>query len=387
MKKLLIVTTIPDTLCAFFLPFASHFRAKGWRVDAMSCGISANKQCLQAFDNVWDVKWSRNPLDPTNLMVAPQQIRSCLAQQEYDIVHVTTPVAAFVTRYALNGWKQPNNLKVIYTALGFHFHRNGSLIKNSIFQGLEKLAGNWTDYVVTINREDEEAAKRNRLVPEDRVRYIPGPGLDMERFNRNLVPSEDIAPVRQELGLHPETPLFLAVAEFIPRKRHRDMLKAFARLARRDVHLALAGTGPLMEQMRQLASELGIENQVHFLGFRRDIPTLMCASIATVLTSEQEGLPHCVLESLSLETPVIGTDIRGTRDLVEGGCGLLVRLGDIEALTAAMGWMLGNSEATRIMGQRGRDKLAECELSQVLKQYEALYTEVASVDSLVTSQV
>jgi glycosyltransferase involved in cell wall biosynthesis len=387
MKKLLIVTTIPDTLCAFFLPFASHFRAKGWRVDAMSCGISSNQECLQAFDNVWDVQWSRNPLDPTNLMVAPQQIRSCLAQQEYDIVHVTTPVAAFVTRYALNGWKQPNNLKVIYTALGFHFHRNGSLIKNSIFQGLEKLAGNWTDYVVTINREDEEAAKRNRLVPAERVRYIPGPGLDMQRFHRNAIASDDIAQVRQQLGLHPENPLFLSVAEFIPRKRHRDMLKALARLNRPQAHLALAGTGPLLPEMQQLASELGIQNQVHFLGFRRDIPTLMCASVATVLTSEQEGLPHCVLESLSLETPVIGTDIRGTRDLVEGGCGLLVKLGDIEALTAAMAWMLSNPEATSLMGERGRDKLANCELSQVLKQYETLYTEVLSEDSLLASQI
>ncbi|MEI2580253.1 glycosyltransferase [Scytonema sp. PRP1] len=375
MQKLLIVATIPVTLSSFFPYITRHLQAKGWCVDGMAAGISTDPKCLELFDHVWDVEWSRNPLKPQNLMVAPQQIREVMAQQEYDIVNVTTPVAAFVTRLALNDLRKQGKFKMIYTAQGFHFYRGGAAIKNSVFLGLEKLAGPWTDYLVVVNHEDEEAQKRYRLVKDEQIRYIPGTGLNTERFHRHIISEAQIMQLRQELGLPPNSPLFLSVAEFIKRKHPQDVLKAFARLARPDVYLAFAGNGPLMTQTQQLASQLGLENQVRFLGVRRDIPTLMSAAIATVLASEQEGLPNCVMESMCMETPVLGTDIRGTRDLLEGGCGLFVKVGDIQALTAAMAWMLDNPQAARAMGQRGRERIANYEVSQILKQYEALYTE------------
>jgi len=109
MSKLLIVTTIPSTLNAFLLPFAHYFRAQGWRVDAMACGITANTECLQAFDRIWDIQWSRNPLNPINLAVAPGIIQEIVQQEKYDIVHVHTPVAAFVTRYALKNLRKQLN--------------------------------------------------------------------------------------------------------------------------------------------------------------------------------------------------------------------------------------------------------------------------------------
>ena len=101
MNKLLMVTTVPSTLRSFLLPFAAHFRAQGWQVDAMACGVSMSAECQQAFDRVWEVKWSRNPLDPRNLLAAPQVIREIVTREKYNIVHVHTPVAAFVTRFAL----------------------------------------------------------------------------------------------------------------------------------------------------------------------------------------------------------------------------------------------------------------------------------------------
>lgn len=375
MNRLLCVTTVPVTLCAFVLPFAHHFRAKGWQVDAMAQGISTNTDCLQAFDRVWEVEWSRNPLKVKNLMVAPQQIREVVEKGGYDIVHVHTPVAAFVTRYALNGLRKQGKIKVIYTAHGFHFYRGGSPIKNSIFFALEKLAGQWTDYLVVINHEDEAAAKSYRFLPSERVCYMPGIGVDIDYYSPDAVSDAQVIRVRQELGLAAETRLFLSVAEFIARKRHSDILKAFARLGRPEVHLALAGDGRLFEQMQQLASELGIQNQVHFLGHRQDIPALMRACVATLLPSGQEGLPRSIMESFCLETPVIGTDIRGIRDLLEGGNGLLVKVGDVEDLAGAMAWVLDHPEEAKSMGKRGRERMKDYGLRHILKHYEDLYAE------------
>ncbi|MBD2361829.1 glycosyltransferase family 4 protein [Anabaena minutissima FACHB-250] len=375
MKSLLMVTTVPDTLSAFLIPFAHHFRTQGWQVDAMATGVSQNVECIKAFDQVWDIEWSRNPLNPLNLVVAPRIIQQVIRQEKYDLVHVHTPVAAFVTRYALKDLNKQNRLRVIYTAHGFHFYNGGEPLKNAIFLTLEKLAGRWTDYLVVINREDEETAKRYRLIPHEKIRYMPGIGVDLQYYNPQAVSDAEVEQLRQELGLAPDTPFFLSVAEFIPRKHPQDVVRAFAQLARPQACLAFAGDGTLMNQMQQLASQLGVQNQVRFLGVRRDIPTLMRAATATILASDREGLPRCVMESMSMETPVIGTDIRGTRDLLKEGCGLLVKVGDIEALTQGMAWLLDNPQAAQAIAKQGRERIASYELSYILKEYEALYAE------------
>jgi glycosyltransferase involved in cell wall biosynthesis len=378
MNSLLMITTIPDTLTSFLLPFAHQFRTRGWRVDAMACGISSCTQSLQAFDRVWEVQWSRNPLDPHNLLVAPQTIREAIEQGQYHIVHVHTPVAAFVTRYTLKNWKKHPKPQVIYTAHGFHFHSGGKALKNAVFMALEKLAGYWTDYLVVINREDEEAAKRQKLVPSEYIRYMPGIGVDLHYYSLNQTSEAEVKQVRQELGLKSETPLLLSVAELIPRKRPQDVLKAFARLAHREACLAFAGDGPLMPEMKQLASELGVQNQVRFLGFRKDIPTLMRASVATILASEQEGLPRSVMESLCLETPVIGTDIRGIRDLLTEGCGFLIKVGDVEGFARAIAHILDHPQEASMMGKLGRERMSTYDLRHIIKLHETLYAEALS---------
>ncbi|AFY86729.1 MAG: putative glycosyltransferase EpsD [Chroococcidiopsis cubana SAG 39.79] len=375
MNKLLIVTTVPATIDAFLFPYVHYFRTKGWRVDAMAQGISTNTNCLEAFDRVWEVEWSRNPLQLQNLMVAPQQIRQVVEQEGYDLVHVHTPVAAFVTRYALKNLRKRGQPKVIYTAHGFHFYRGGKLLKNAAFLSLEKLAGAWTDYLIVINREDEAAAKRYQIVPDERLRYTPGIGVDCDRYSSKFVSDSEIQMVRQELGLAPNAPLFLSIAELNPGKRHQDILQALAQLRRSDVHLALAGTGPQQAKLQQLAFQLGIAEQIHFLGYRRDIPALIRASVATVLASEREGLPRSIMESLCLETPAIGTKIRGIQDLLAEGCGLLVKVGDVKGLTEAMAHILDRPEEVKLMGQRGKERMNEYELQKIIEMYEQLYAE------------
>ncbi len=375
MNRLLMVTTIPDTLKAFLLPFARHFRAQGWRVDAMACGISNSPECLETFDHVWDVEWSRNPLDPRNLLVAPSIIQEVVQQAEYNIVHVHTPVAAFVCRYALSNFKYQQRPTIIYTAHGFHFHSGGQPLKNSVFIALEKLAGRWTDYLVVMNREDEQAARRLRLVLPERIRYMPGIGVNLQYYSSDASSNNEVERVRQQLDIAPDISLFVSVAEFIKRKRPQDILKAFACVNHPKAHLAFAGDGPLMEQMQHLASQLGIQHKVSFLGFRKDIPTLMRASVATILASEQEGLPRCVMESMCLGIPVIGTKIRGTQDLLSQDCGLLVKVGDIQELTGAIAWIINHPLEARILGERGKQRMAAYDVRHVIELHQKLYTE------------
>jgi glycosyltransferase involved in cell wall biosynthesis len=368
-----MVSTVPETLRGFLLPYAAHFRRRAFRVDAMARGVSRCHECVGGFDRVWEVGWSRNPLDPRNLGPARRRVLEAVSRGSYAIVHVHTPVAAFVSRLALRRRGLTAGPRVVYTAHGFHFYRGGPPLRGAVFRALETLAARWTDYLVVMNREDEEAARR--LLPPERVWHMPGIGVDRRRYAAEAVTEAEVEGVRRELGLRVGERIFLMIAEFIPRKRHRDALSAFARLGRVDARLAFAGTGPLEEAMKRQVAELGLSGRVHFLGVRRDVPTLIRASVAVLLPSEQEGLPRSAMESLSLGVPVVGSRIRGTADLLGSGGGLLVSLGDVAALAGALRRVLDYPEQAREMGRRGREHMADYDLERVIGLHERLYEE------------
>ncbi len=387
MPRLLIVTTVPATLSAFLLPFARHYRACGWRVDAMTRNETIDAETRTAFDHIWTLPWSRQPFSPVNLIGTPRRIRRIVEGEQYDIVHVHTAVAAFVTRYALRTVRRRTGVRVIYTAHGFNFDRGMPWHKNLAFLALEKCASAWMDYQVVINRTDEQAALRYRLAPPERVWYMPGIGVDLTRYCPDGVAETDVAALRQRLGIAPNEALFLMIAEFIPRKRHTDALRAFAQLGRQDAHLALAGDGPLLDPMRRLANDLGIAERTHFLGYRRDIPALLRAATALVLPSQQEGLPRSILEALALGVPVIGSDIRGVRDLLADGAGLLVPVGDVARLARAMRRLIDEKAAARAMAQRGLEQVKRYDLQRIIALHDQLYAAALSERHALTPTV
>jgi glycosyltransferase involved in cell wall biosynthesis len=376
--RMLVVTTVGSMLREFLVPFAQHFRSQGWQVDAMARPDGAFEQCVEHFDHLWPASWTRNPLDVRSFRENVGQVRRIVASEGYDIVHVHTPIAAFITRYALRRMRVSGKPEVIYTAHGFHFHNGGRPLENGLYLAFEKLAGHWTDYLIVINREDEASALRYRIVPPERLRYMPGIGLDLRHYDITNVSDMDIMRVRAELGIRGTESLLLMIAEFTRRKRHEDALLAFSLLGRLDVHLALAGEGPELDRMQRLTDDLGISGRVHFLGFRRDIPALIRASAATLLVSAREGLPRSTMESLYLGTPVIGTDIRGIRDLLADNCGRLVPVGDPTAIAEAMAWILDHAHEAQEMGIRGHLRMGDYALQRIIRLHEELYSEAVN---------
>lgn len=373
--RLLIITTVNDMMRDFLLPFARHYRALGWTVDGMARRDDTFEVCATAFDRLWPIGWSRNPWDLWNLLDNVRTVRSVVARENYDLVHVHTPIAAFITRMALRKLRALGKLRVIYTAHGFHFHTEAPVLPNALFLAMEKLAGRWTDYLIVLNQEDMLAAPRHRIVAADRVRYMPGIGVSTDQYSPQNVADEAIAQVRLQLGLSLSDRLFLMIAEFTANKRHGDAIRALAMLQRPDVHLALAGRGEQAESARNLANDVGVTRQVHFLGYRKDIPALIRASVATVLVSAREGLPRSVMESLCLETPVIGTNIRGINDLVTVECGWLVGVGDVAAIARAMTEAMEKPEDTLARGSCGRSKMAAYDLRNIIRLHDNLYAE------------
>jgi glycosyltransferase involved in cell wall biosynthesis len=368
--RLLLVSTAPVFIRSFLLPYTRHFRALGWEVDGMANGITSDKEVRDAFDRVWDIDWSRKPLDSANFVRAPAVICQAMNSRRYDIVHVHTPVAGLVCRYALRREKAAIR---IYTAHGFHFHEHGARWKNQLYLRLEQLAGRWTDCLVLINKEDETAARRNRIVSDDRIVYMPGIGIRRSDYRPGPGVERAAAELRAQLKVAPASPIVLMIAEFVPRKRHADAIRAFSQIRNKEAYLVLAGDGDLKQEIEQLALEHNIKSRVRFVGFRRDIPTILSAAAVKILPSEQEGLPKSIMEAICMGVPVIATDIRGTRDLLADGAGILVPPRNVECLAESIDWVLTHPAEATEMAKAAALRMERYDCEHIAHLHQTLY--------------
>ena len=372
VPRILFVTTVPITLASFLLPYAAHYRARGWRVEAAAAGLSRYPELQAQFDACHDLSLARSPWELAKMGRAQEEIRSLIRSYEYDLVHVHTPIASFLLRYALR--MESTKPAIVYTAHGFHFHRGGSSLMNRLYRAIEKWAAPWCDALITINREDWYAARQAGFMT--RLEYMPGIGIDTDSWSAEHVDPQSIEHVRLDLGITSEDALFLQVAEFNPGKRHEDAIHALASLDDMRAHLAFAGEGKRCAKMKHLAIELGLDRRVHFLGYRRDIPLLMRASRAVLLPSVREGLPRSLLEAMSLSVPIIVADIRGSRELATKGCGLIHPVLDVNSLAAAMRELLLHPDKARAMGERCRNKIVDYDIKRLLVLHDRLYADL-----------
>jgi glycosyltransferase involved in cell wall biosynthesis len=176
-----------------------------------------------------------------------------------------------------------------------------------------------------------------RILPVHKVRYL-GNGIDIDAFEQAHGEADRDA-MRQELGLASEDLAILVVARFEPPKGHAFFLEGFRQLVEQlpRARAVFAGLGYDEERIRALVREYGLEDQVRFIGYRRDVPAVLRAADVFALTSVKEGLPRSVVEAMLAGVPVVVSDVPGNRDVVQQGrTGLLVPFGDVSALCAAL---------------------------------------------------
>jgi glycosyltransferase involved in cell wall biosynthesis len=241
---------------------------------------------------------------------------------------------------------------------------------------MERTAAGWTDYLVTINQEDYTAARSFRGISQDRVRLIPGIGVDTSRFESDATAPASVEAMRSELGLHRSAFVVTMVAEFAPVKRHSHVLQALAQVTNPDVVLVLVGTGPLESAVRDEVARHGLKERVRFAGYRRDIPVVLAASDALLLASEREGLARSVLEGMAAGLPIVGTRTRGIADAVGEDAGWLAEKDDASALAAAIDSAASDRVESRHRGEIGRERARrEFALPHIVSAYEDLYLE------------
>ena len=171
--------------------------------------------------------------------------------------------------------------------------------------------------------------------------------------NRNV--QADRAEVRRELGLGPEQKLVLMVGRLTEAKDHPTLFCAAQRVLAIDppVTFLCAGHGELEAALRRELAERKLTDRVRLLGLRRDVPRLLSAADVFCLTSRFEGFPNAVAEAMAAGLPVVCTRFEGVEEVVQDGrTGLLVGVGDDEALARRVGELLAEPCARERWGKR-----------------------------------
>lgn len=317
MKVLFTATVVKTHIMQFHIPYLKMFQEMGWETAVAARNDYENPaDCVIPYCDVYyDIKFERNPLNPKNLE-AYQELKRILDEGEYDLVHCHTPVGGMLTRLAAGSARKKGS-KIFYTAHGFHFYQGAPLLNWLVYYPLERWMARKTDVLITINQEDYQRAKH---FPAKQVVYIPGVGVDLQRFAPDRAAR---LAKRKELGLGEEEFALLSVGELIPRKNHALVLEALARLRREGklekIRYLICGRGKIEAELRQKAEALGVANRVAFLGYRKDVPQLCNACDLFVFMSLQEGLPVALMEAMACGLPVVCSRIRGNTDLVESG--------------------------------------------------------------------
>jgi glycosyltransferase involved in cell wall biosynthesis len=231
----------------------------------------------------------------------------------------------------------------------------------------------------------EAAARRyvaSGAVSGRSLRQIPN-GVDIDRFQFDATARKR---VRAELGLRDEF-AWLMVGRFQPVKDHHTMLRAFARVAPRSPKsvLLLAGDGPLRAELTELAQALSIGSQVRFLGPRADVPALMSAADAFVMSSLFEALPMVLLEAGACGLPAVATDVGGVSEVViDGQTGLLAPPNHPETLAHTMLRLMALDVETRLnMGAEARAHIERnYRLDRVTSQWERLYHDLLTANEV-----
>lgn len=341
MKKVLFVATVVKThIMEFHVPYLEMFKEMGWETAVASRNDYENPvDCvIPHCDKYYNIPFERSPLKLKNI-TAYKQLKRIIDEQAYDIIHCHTPVGAMIARLAAIGARKKGT-KVIYTAHGFHFFKGAPLMNWLIYYPVEWALAHITDVLITINKEDYARAQKFKA---KKVCYVPGVGIDFERLN-NVRPNAREA-LRNELGIPQGATVVLSVGEVNENKNHRTVIKAIAQIDRKDIWYVICGRGPLMEEHKRLADELGIGNRVILTGYRTDVAEFYRIADVFAFPSFREGLGLAALEAMAVGLPIITSNVQGINDYSENGMtGYKCNPQNVEEFAMGIQKMLENSE-------------------------------------------
>lgn len=304
----------------------------------------------------------RNIYDFRNIL----EIKKYITSGKYDIVHSHI----FPTQYwvALSRLLiRDSKTKYVTTEHNTYNRRRNKFY----FRPMDTFIYSQYDYIISITtRTKDNLTKwinyKNRRTDKH---LIIENGLDIEKINKTLPYSKRVL----VSNANDDTKLICMVSRFSEAKDQPTLIKAVSKVSQ-NVHLVLVGEGPLLEQSKGLADELGISHRVHFLGFRQDVFEIIRTVDINVLSSHWEGLSLASIEGLASGKPFIASDVEGLSEVVKE-YGILFQEGDYNELSNIIEKILKNEDLYYTLSNQSFERAKDFSIESTIKKTLSLYKE------------
>lgn len=298
----------------------------------------------------------------------PMELRRLVAEREIDVVHSHSPAMAAAARVALRALPGGRRPRLVYTEHNrWEAYRTPTRLANALTFRLE-------DHVLAVSDEARSSVWA-RL--RERVETLHH-GIDRAAVR---AAAGDPAAARAALGIGPDERVAVQIANFRIEKAHEVLLDTAAILAERGapIRFLLVGQGQRFDEIAALVATRGLGGTVSLLGYREDVAAVLGAADLLVLSSDHEGLPVAIMESLALGVPVVSTAVGGIPEAIDDGVqGLLVPARDPEALADAIERVCRDDDLRARLGAGATERSGAFDAAVATSRIEAIYLEVRS---------
>lgn len=280
--------------------------------------------------------------------------------KKYDLVHVHLFPANYFAAFV-------KLLSFSKTPLVFTEHNTSNRrFRNIWFNTVNKKVYKFFSRIICITEEVRlVVAEKTQITPNKLV--VINNGVDLIKF----IEAKPLSRQKINSSLTPDDFLLIQVSSFTRQKDHATVIRALSHLPK-NVKLLLAGEGPLRAEHEDLVRDLSLTERIFFLGNRTDIPNLLKACDAVVLSSHYEGLSLASIEGMASGKPFLASDVPGLREVVTNA-GLLFPQGDHKKLAEKIEQLIIDPGFYDTVSQWGEKRASFFDIDQMVEKHITLY--------------
>ena len=264
-----------------------------------------------------------------------------------------------------------------YRVMTRHYSDYHTRINKKWHVRLDRMCNRLSHRIISVSEHTSDHVVEVEGAPREKVVTIYN-GIDFDRIK----PSEDDfkSRIRKEFGTEGKF-LILTTGRLHPEKGYPFLFEAAAKLKKqvdKPFVWLIAGKGQFEEEFRNQVTNLGCDDVIKFIGFRKDIPDLMSTADVFVLPSVAEAFGVVFAEAIYLGTPIVATNIGGIPEVVTNGVdGILIPPADSSAIADTLTELINHPEKLKALGNTGKQKVIEkFEFEDMTRKYEAVYEDL-----------
>jgi len=294
------------------------------------------------------------------------------------IVHTHTSKAGLLGRWAARLAGVP---VIVHTPHGHVFWGYFNEWKTKLYIFLERLTATITDRIITLTAQEKKDHLRYHIAHENKFTVIHS-GVDLNRFSNVQANGTEM---KDKLGIPEQTFVVGTVGRLTAIKGQKYLIEAAKKMLAKqpETVFVFLGDGELMDELKMLATNLGIKDKVRFLGWRPDVAEVMSTFDVFVLPSLNEGMGKVLVEAMALGKPIIASNIGGITDLViHEENGFLVPHADADAIARSIKSLYCHPAKRKEMGGNGKRKALEYNSYSMSEMIDQLYIELLALKKL-----